>query len=234
MLLLCFGMTQSVQAQNWWGKGVKGKGPIVTKTLDLSEISGIALGINAKVFLTQGNRQSVKVEAQENLIEILKTKVSGGTWKIGFHENVSNHKTIKIYITLNTLEKVAVGGSGSIEGTNHFPNIDDLSVAVSGSGKVALDVEASEISSAVSGSGNIYLEGKANTHRIAVSGSGGVSAYDLESADCKVAISGSGDCELNVKNDLRATVSGSGDIYYKGNPNVRSKVSGSGDIRSKN
>jgi len=234
MLLLSCSMIQSVQAQNWWGKGIKGKGPMVTKTLDLSEISGIALGINAKVYLTQGNRQSVKIEAQENLIEILKTRVSGGTWKIGFHENVSNHKTIKIHITLNTLDKVSVGGSGAIEGTNHFPNIDELDVAVSGSGKIALDVEATEINTAVSGSGKIYLEGSTNKHRIAVSGSGGISAYDLESADCKITISGSGDCKVNVRNDLRATVSGSGDVYYKGNPNIRSKVSGSGDISSRN
>ncbi|MEM9824259.1 MAG: head GIN domain-containing protein, partial [Bacteroidota bacterium] len=167
---------QTVDAQSWWGKGIKGEGPIVTKTLDLSNFSSVGLSISAKVYLTQGSKQSVKVEAQENIIENLKTKVSKGSWNIGFRENVGNHKAIKIYITLPSLEKVAVGGSGTIEGTNHFPNLDKLAVAVSGSGKVKLDVATTEITSAVSGSGNIHLEGSTEKHRIAVSGSGNIQA----------------------------------------------------------
>ncbi|MEM8909300.1 MAG: DUF2807 domain-containing protein, partial [Bacteroidota bacterium] len=76
-LLILF--ATSTQAQNWWGKSIKGEGPIVTETLDLSSFTGIGLGISADVLLTHGSEQSVKVEGQANIIENLKTKVSGDT-----------------------------------------------------------------------------------------------------------------------------------------------------------
>ena len=179
---LCFFsllMIQSVQAQDWWGKGIKGEGPIVTKELDLGKINGIGLGISADVYLTYGSSQSVKVEGQANIIDNLKTRVSGGKWNIGFQERVKNHKSIKIYVTIPNLTTAAVSGSGYLESTNHFPNLDDLEVAVSGSGKVKLDVAASEISTAISGSGDVHLQGSAGKHRIAVSGSGGIQAYNF-------------------------------------------------------
>ncbi len=231
--LLFFGilLVHSAQAQkSWWGKSINGEGPIVTKTLDLSSFTGIGLGIAANVILTQGSQQSVKVEGQANIIDNIKTRVSGENWHIGFEKNANNYKSVTIYITVPTLTEVSVSGSGRLESTNHFPNLDELDVNVSGSGRVQLDVGAAAISTNLSGSGKVKMAGSTDKHRITISGSGGVQSYDLTANDCKITISGSGKCKVHVKDQLKATVSGSGDVYYKGDPNVKSKISGSGDV----
>lgn len=232
-LFVLFLSSQSISAQDWWGNSIKGEGPIVTKNLDLSDFSGISLGIAADVYLTYGNTQSVKVEGQANIIENLKNRVSGDDWHISYKQNVRNAKNVTIHITIPHLTAVKVSGSGSLEATNHFPNLDELDIKVSGSGKIKLDVGAKYIDTAVSGSGSIKLAGSTNKHRITVSGSGNVSSYDMETNNSRVTISGSGECKINVREELKATVSGSGDVYYKGNPSVQSKISGSGDVTSR-
>lgn len=219
-------------SQNW-GNGVKGKGEIVTKDLDLDKFTGIKLGISGDVILTKGSTQKVRVEGQQNIIDLLKTSVSGNVWKIGFEQNVSNYKSFKIYITLPTLTEVGLSGSGDITCTNLFDNLGDLSVYVSGSGNMNLNASAKSINTKLSGSGNITLKGKSSYQEIKVSGSGNIEAFDLIVEEASVNISGSGNIQLNVAKELNARISGSGDIIYKGDPNVKANVSGSGDVRKK-
>jgi hypothetical protein len=84
----------------------------------------------------------------------------------------------------------------------------------------------------VSGSGKVEASGTANEIKATISGSGKILAADLEVDKCEVRISGSGDVEINVKNDLDAQISGSGSVTYKGNPSrVNSHASGSGHVR---
>ncbi len=54
----------------------------------------------------------------------------------------------------------------------------------------------------------------------------------MEATQCAVRISGSGNVEINVKDELDATISGSGSVSYKGSPSkVNSNASGSGKVR---
>lgn len=223
----------NAQAQNWWKGGISGEGPIVKRTLDLNSFDRVVLTNNAKVYLRQGNTQSIEVEAQENIIENLVTDVSDGTWKIRFDKSVRRYEGMKVYITIPTLTGVRLSGSGSIISENTFNGLDELGVSISGSGNIRLAVEANMVDSHISGSGDIRLAGRTGKHGISISGSGEVEAYELVSESCKVRISGSGDCEVEVKEDLEVRISGSGDVNYKGRPRVSSRISGSGDIRGK-
>ncbi|UCG09227.1 MAG: DUF2807 domain-containing protein [Desulfobacterales bacterium] len=80
--------------------------------------------------------------------------------------------------------------------------------------------------------GSINLSGEADESNAAISGSGKINAFDLETKNVSVTISGSGDCRLNASESLNATISGSGDIYYKGRPKISTRISGSGSLRS--
>ena len=232
LFCLCFSLS-SVQAQNWWGNGVKGEGPVVRKNLDLDKFEAIKLTSSADVYLTQGNRQEVVVEAQQNIIDLMKKEVRGGAWKIGFEKNISKTKPIKIYITISNLTKISVSGSGNVKTEGAFTGLGKVGIHLSGSGDVKANLTASSIDTHISGSGNVALRGSAKNHDIHISGSGDVASYDFRTDGCEIHISGSGECKVNVQDDLDIHISGSGDVYYKGDPNVRSKVRGSGDVVSK-
>ncbi len=224
----------SAFAQSWWGNGIKGEGPIVEQTLDVSDFTGVSLAISGEVILKQGNQTSVVVKGQQNIIDNIETDVFGQTWKIRFDKNVRNHKNVVIYITMPTLTEAYVSGSGKMESKGAFSNLKDLDIAVSGSGKLSLDVDANAIESAISGSGDIHLAGNSHEMEVQISGSGELEGFNMNTKNCDIRISGSGECEVSVSDNLEVRVSGSGDVFYKGDPRVRSKISGSGDVVSRN
>ncbi len=223
--------TFSCEAQ--WSK-IKGEGSVVTKNLDIDDFKNLGLGISADVVLTQGSTQSVKIEAQQNIIDNIKTRVKGSTWSIGFHENASNYKDITIYITVPTLESISIGGSGNITSTNKFDNSREMDISIGGSGDVSIDLSARDVDISIGGSGKVALKGDGEDLDISIGGSGDVMAYNFPVNSCSVSSAGSGDIELNVSDDLNVSLVGSGDVTYKGNPKVKSSIVGSGDVERKN
>ncbi|MFK7810260.1 MAG: head GIN domain-containing protein [Saprospiraceae bacterium] len=216
-----------------WSK-IKGEGPVVEQTLELDEFSSIGLGIAADVVLTQGPKQSVRVKGQQNIIDNIKTRVKGNSWNIGFDENASDYKELIIYITIPTLESLAIGGSGDITSTNHFDNLDDIKIAIGGSGDVSLDLDAKDVNVSIGGSGEVALKGSGDELNISIGGSGDISAFDFPVEECKVSSAGSGDIDVHVSEHLKVSLVGSGDVTYLGNPQVKSTVLGSGEVEKKN
>ncbi|MEK7253122.1 MAG: head GIN domain-containing protein [Bacteroidota bacterium] len=226
-LVSCVGNSQN------WGPGISGQGPKVTKTLDLSAFESVGLSISADVYLRQGSTQSVKIEAQQNIIDNLVKNVENGKWKIKFDKNVREQEGVKIWITVPTLKDVAVSGSGDIIGESPFKNLGDIHLAISGSGSIQLDADSKSLGAAVSGSGDMKLAGATGGFEIAISGSGNIESFDLSSKTCEVSIAGSGDASVNASESLQVSIAGSGDVFYKGSPKVQSKISGSGDVVAK-
>ena len=222
----------SADSQNWYGNGMKGEGPKVTETIDLPSFDAIGLNINADIYLSQGN-QSVKIEAQKNILDNIVKEVEGDQWKIKFDKKVRNHEAIKIWISVPELTEVAVSGSGDVMGESSFKGLGKLRLAISGSGNIELDASSSSLDVAISGSGDIETGGSTGDCQIRISGSGDVTAKDLQAKTCSVRIAGSGDASVNVKDNLEVAIAGSGDVVYSGNPKVRSKISGSGDVHSR-
>lgn len=217
-------------AQDWGWNGIKGEGAKVTKTLDVASFDGFTMAVSGNVYLKQGSKQSVTIEAQQNIIDNIVTEVADKQWKIKFDKNVRQHDGIKIYITIPTLTKAYVSGSGDIIGETKFTGLDNLTTGISGSGDIRLDVEAKDIDGKISGSGNVKLTGSANALSISISGSGDFYADGLKTQNGTITISGSGDCTVDAADALTVRVSGSGDVKYKGRPRLSAKVSGSGDV----
>ena len=177
------------------------------------------------------------IEAPDDVLNRIKTEVKGGVlhikqdnddWK--FWKGWSGNK-VRIYVTNPTFSHIAVSGSGNIKGKNQVES-RDMYVAVSGSGKLDLEIKAVDLESKISGSGNVRLKGSARNTHMAVSGSGNINAEDLASENCEVRISGSGNCRVQVDGSLDSRVSGSGNVYYRGNPQkLSNKSSGSGSIK---
>lgn len=224
-----------INAQNFWKSPIRGEGPIVEKTVSLPVFEGIRSGFSCDIYLTQGDQQSIRLEGQQNILDNLNLEVEGGILKIKYDRMVKKAEPVKIYITMSELVLASLSGSGTLVTTNHFRNLGDLDISVSGSGDVRLEVDARDIEMSVSGSGDITLDGSAEDLDISISGSGGVDSRDLAARSCDVSISGSGNATIYVKEVLDAKVSGSGNIRYRGDvAKLYSRVSGSGSVRSLN
>lgn len=225
-LLFCLSLMTTVEAQK-----VRGSGPIVKQEINLSDFTGVELSFSGDVFLRQGKTQSVYVEGQQNLIDVLNTQVKDGTWNINFTaRNVEMKDKFHIYITLPTLEYAQVSGSGDMSTNGMFTGLHDLRGGVSGSGDLELEVECETLSMKISGSGDVEMKGSTQAANLSVTGSGTYDGFDMTTKNCEARVTGSGDISTHASETLIASVMGSGDIEYKGNPRVKAKVTGSGDV----
>lgn len=213
-----------------WMPGIRGEGAVVRENWELDDFSGMILSFSGDVVLQQGEKQSVTIEAQPNILDNISDEVSNGVWDIRFMKRVRHHDGIRIWITLPSLKEVSLTGAGSIKGEKLFENLDRVKLEISGSGDITLQLDAREIEAGITGSGDIKLTGKAAKSKIEITGSGQVDAKALRVLDCSVKITGSGDADVNAEERLDAVIVGSGDISYSGDASVRSKITGSGEV----
>jgi hypothetical protein len=104
-------------------------------------------------------------------------------------------------------------------------------VSVSGSGNVVAEgVDSPELSVDISGSGRVSPAGATDELSVATSGSGQYCGDYLVVAAATVEVSGSGTAVVNAADTLDFDISGSGRVEYIGSPTVTESISGSGDI----
>jgi len=229
-------MTLSANAQNWWGKRVKGNGNVSTQTRKTSDYDAVSVGGSFNVVLVKGKEGQITIKGEENLMKYIITEVSGNKLKIKFKKNVNVRTTRKLLVTVpyRDLEKVSLGGSGNIR-SEEIIKTDKFTMSVAGSGNMNLIVDANTIKSSIAGSGDINISGKATELNCSITGSGNINAYDLKVVATYARITGSGNIKTTASDRVDAKVVGSGNIYYKGKAtHIKSKSIGSGDIVDRN
>jgi hypothetical protein len=218
-------------------ENVHGSGIIVQEIRAVRNFHGVKIVGSCQVQLTVGPSQSLILEGEDNVLPLITTTVTGdGILVISNIGSYSSNYGVKAMITMAAPRHLEIVGSGSIYGDNFF-RCDDLTLMITGSGRIQLDVEGQDINnhisgsgdihlrakvhrmeSTVTGSGNISLQGRAHSHTLMITGSGNLDAYDFPVDICWVTIAGSGSCYIYVRHSLYATVTGSGTVHYKGNP----------------
>lgn len=204
---------------------------------DVPSFSKISLRISAKVYVEQGDKQSVEIVAKSSTLQDIITEVKDHTLHIRFPNNVLLRRyepgKIEIYITVPEVDGLTVSGSGDIIAEKINTRILDLTM--SGSGNILIeDLSAERVSSVISGSGEIKIEDGnrlADDLSVNISGSGNMHAQGFEVRDAMVRIAGSGNCTVSVKESINAKIAGSGNVFYKGNPSVESSIAGSGKVK---
>lgn len=191
-----------------------GQGLIISEPRTLADFHSINNTIFADILLTQGPKEDVIIEAQQNILTELKTSVVNGELRLMLDRCIDSSQAMKVHITIPEIRELTLTGVGDIIAQNDFDLVD-------------LDVT-------LTGVGDFDLQGTTTTLDILLTGVGDIKAFDLNSDICDIVISGKGDAEVLVNDTLDATISGIGTVFYKGNPVITSNISGTGDIINSN
>jgi hypothetical protein len=208
---------------------LEGSGELKSDTRLLKPFTRIELNTDAKVIITKDTVQSIRVEAQPNVLKVLTTEVSGKWLYIDLDGCLADHKPITVYISTPSFETIEVDGSGSVEGRGSF-NGEKITLSIDGSGSINIGLSANEVKSEIKGSGNMNLSGSARKFDVDLSGSGDVNAQEMPSGVCKVNVRGSGNCRIFAINKLAVDIAGSGNVFYKGTPDITTNITGSGKL----
>lgn len=189
---------------------IEGSGSVRAEDRPVQGFDRVELATSGALTLTQSGSESLRIEADDNILPLLTSEVRGGTLVLGVRPNTSfSNASIAYTVTVASLEAVDVSGSGTA---------------------TLLDVGTSALSVAVSGSGTVTSSGRADDLSVQIAGSGGFDGADTASRTATVDISGSGAVVVRVSDRLTASIAGSGSVEYIGSPVVEETVSGSGSV----
>ena len=203
----------------------------VTQQRQLGEFTGIQQETFADVYISPGDKTTVMVKADEDVIDRLITKVEDGVLKISSKGNFRMVKVFEVHVTMSKLDMIKNTGSGDIKCFDGLPG-NDVFISISGSGDLDADLLAKNLKLNVNGSGDVDLSGVKGDLNVSVSGSGDLEVEELQLENCTMSLSGSGDAELNGSAvSLTVVQNGSGDLNARGlkSVDVEVKNTGSGD-----
>lgn len=226
---------------------VEGNYEVTTETRQAGSFLRVFNEGEFEVYIIQDSLDEIVVEAESNLIPLIRTRIDGTALVIDTRDNLQNHYPMKIYVHTAELDEMKLSGSGlmhaedistgdmdiSISGSGDIffsGSAQNVTTSISGSGKMDLGLTCTGLNADISGSGDMEVVGSANNGDFHISGSGSIHAYDFILQDCQATISGSGSIYVTAEDYLKVNISGSGNVYYHGSPVIETKITGSGSI----
>ena len=220
-------------AEFYWGPGEPGSGKVITQTRNVNDVLSIKVDYPAQVVIRQGDKQSIQVEAEDNLLEGLKTQVRNEALEIFYKSNDGSHvnptRPVTITIVVKDLNELNLTSAGEviIEGLA----TEELNLSLSGAGNTKLrEVSLQNLSVHLSGAGSMMASGTVDTLGLDISGFGSFNGKQLHGQTANVDLSGAGSATVWVDDQLDAEISGAGTVNYYGSANVSQRIYGLGSV----
>jgi hypothetical protein len=217
------------------GRRVRGSGHITTENRNVSGFNRIDVSGAIDVYIKQDSTTSVKVEADDNILEYIVVNTSGSTLEIHTENNIRlkpSHK-IKVYVSNPEYKELQVSGASSIRSENEITSPDVLHVDMSGASEGRLEVNAPKISVNLSGASNANIKGKTKDFEGGASGASEIRGFDLLSENADVDASGASSIEIYASVKIAGQASGASSVNYKGNAQATVEKSGASSVNKK-
>lgn len=143
---------------SYWGPCINGSGPVIDEVRETGSFTAVTNTGSFDVYVSQAESFSVVVRAQENLIPIIETRVSGNTLMIETEGNTCyrSNLPVEVHVGMPETEELALHGSGRVFAATL--NSADVVISNSGSGYMEIDSTLSEtLTLENSGSGHIEV-----------------------------------------------------------------------------
>lgn len=215
---------------------VEGDDAVGTILMDVDEVTDFNISFSSDVTIDEGDVQQIELIGPMSIIEKIDTDSKYDNKELDLKVNgCSSFDNIEVNIVVSKIESINVSGDSNVKFLGKFNNVDDLKFGMSGSSKMDIDIgEAEQLDVDISGEAEVTIVGSSIDLNSTVSGFGKLKAFDLLSKKCSIDVSGDGDLEVNVENELVVKISGSANVCYKGNPTIDIDLSGSGKVENCN
>lgn len=202
-------------AQAFFGKdkSIRGSGHLETRDFELEGFDEISVGGSFEVRIAFGDRQQVAVTVDDNLWDNLELKVRNGRLVVDWDKSCRPDDACRLTVTVPSLQAMTVHGAARVD---------------------ILDFSGEKFAFELSGAAELEMSGAVDRLDLQVSGAGNIDTHKLQARQVKVRISGAGNAEIAVSENLDAAVSGVGNVTYWGDPARKQvAVSGLGNISAR-
>ena len=196
-----------------FGKKIKGSGNVATERRDITDFKAVDVSGVFQVEIAVQKDFAVEIEADDNLLPLIKTEVRNGILHLETEGRISTENGLKVRISAPDISRIDASGAARVDLSGL--QSDELRVDTSGASKINISGETARL----------FVE---------VSGASSVDAENLAAKDADISASGASRVSTFVSNDLRAHASGASKIVYSGSPkNIEKSPSGASSIRER-
>ncbi|MDQ3682421.1 MAG: DUF2807 domain-containing protein [Bacteroidota bacterium] len=210
-------LLNTASAQDNKNETIEGNGKIVTRDITVQSFDALKASGVYELKLVQGDKESVKIEADENLQELFTVKNEGSQLNIEMKKNlnIKGRMKVKVYVTFRQLKSIDLSTVGNVSTENQL-SFSDLNLKTQSVGNVDLNFTANKLELKNSSVGNVKLQGKAQTAVFKNSGVGNLRAGDFLVQSLDIDNSGVGNAEVNAEKELKVNENMLGKVTNKG------------------
>ncbi len=196
---------------------IKGNGKITADVRNVNSFHAIDIQGVFNVILQQGDKESVKVETDENIQPIVITEVKNDTLIVKFKDDYSirDLQKIDVYITLADITQLKTEGVGTLKCPSPL-RLKQLTFNTEGVGATSLNITGDELVIKSEIVGELNLSGTEKNVTINHSGVGMIAAFNLKAENLSLTTDGVGAAEVFASNAITINASGIGSVKYKG------------------
>jgi hypothetical protein len=173
------------------------------------------------VYLTQGTRESLRIEAEGYALEDVISNVEGGVLILSKSDGRWwPARRVVAHVEVVRLSAITASGGSDVQSRNAL-RLENLEVEASGGSDVDLDVQARSLEFTLSGGSDLRLSG--STQQLVVEASGGsdAAARQMAAERVRLQVSGGSDASVQASAAIDIEASGGSDVHVFGNPGER-------------
>jgi hypothetical protein len=201
---------------------IQGSGNVVTRDIAVQSFDEMTATGVFSVLLIQGDKEQVRIEAEDNLQDLFQVSNEGSKLKIAMKKDVhfNSKKKMIVYVTFRKLKNMELNMVGNLRSDENL-SFTDLKIRNSSVGSVDLKMTAESISVDNTSVGNVKLNGKAQTAVIKNNGVGSIQAANFVVQTMDIDNSGVGSAEVNAEKEVKIRDSFLGRVKNVGNGTVK-------------
>jgi hypothetical protein len=203
---------------------IEGSGNVITKDIAIKSFDELDASGIFNLQLSQGEKETVRIEADDNLMDLFIVENEGSVLKISMkkNSNFNSKKQLKVYVTFKTLKSMElsmVGGTSSDEKLKFA----DLKLKNQSVGSVNLNMTLQTLNLENQSVGSVKLEGSAENAVVKNNSVGSINAGNFVVQKMDIENNGVGSATVNAEKELKYSDSFLGKVSNKGNATVKKK-----------
>jgi hypothetical protein len=206
---------------------IEPSGNIITKEVSVTSFDQLDVNGVFNLLLIQGNKEEVKIEADDNLQPYFEVKNEGSRLVITMKKDINiqnrkDHKGLnwKVYVTFKKLKSMDLKTVGNVTSDASL-SFDNLEINNKSVGNIDLQLTTQSLNIENKSVGNVKLHGKADNVTIKNKGVGSIQAANFVVQKMDIDNTGIGSAEVNAEKELKVKDSFMGKVTNKGNATVR-------------
>ena len=216
------------------GSGVSGNGNVTTENRTVNQsFSKIKASEGLEVYLTQSNTESIIVETDENLQELILTEIKNGVLVVHTKDNIKYAQSKKVNISFKNITAITSTSGSRVLGDNTI-NTENLSIKTTSGSAIKLDIVTKNLDCKSTSGSTLKLTGKTNNLVVQATSGSSIKAPELIAKSCEVKATSGASISVNTEKKLIAKASSGASISYYGDPEeVEKSDSSSGSIKKR-